>query len=56
MGDDLDRIFDCVVIGAGPGGATAAIALAQKQRSVLLLEKDSWPRDRPCGGGVAPAA
>ncbi|MGD1936012.1 MAG: NAD(P)/FAD-dependent oxidoreductase [Cyanophyceae cyanobacterium] len=56
MGDDSNRIFDCVVIGAGPGGATAAIALAQKKRSVLLLEKAPWPRSRPCGGGVAPAA
>ncbi len=47
--------FDCIVIGAGPGGSTAALTLAQSQRRVLLLDRSPWPRDRPCGGGVAPA-
>ena len=47
--------FDCIVIGAGPGGSAAAIALAQRHRRVLLLDRSAWPRDRPCGGGVAPA-
>ncbi|MEM9770787.1 MAG: geranylgeranyl reductase family protein [Cyanobacteria bacterium P01_D01_bin.73] len=56
MGNEPNQTFDCIVIGAGPGGSAAAIALAQQNRQVLLLEKDSWPRDRPCGGGVAPAA
>ena len=47
--------FDCIIIGAGPGGSATAIALAQRNRQVLLLDRSPWPRDRPCGGGVAPA-
>lgn len=36
--------FDVVVIGGGPGGTSTATALAQKGRSVLLLEKEHFPR------------
>lgn len=47
-------IFDCVVIGAGPAGAAAAYQLSKNGCSVLLLEKASLPRYKPCGGGVSP--
>lgn len=48
-------MFDCIVVGAGPAGATAAYHLAKRGRSVLILEKASLPRYKPCGGGVSPA-
>jgi geranylgeranyl reductase family protein len=48
-------MFDCVVIGAGPAGASAAYHLAKRGRSVLILEKQSLPRYKPCSGGVSPA-
>jgi digeranylgeranylglycerophospholipid reductase len=35
----LQRRYDLVVVGAGPGGATAALVAAQAGLSVLLLEK-----------------
>jgi flavin-dependent dehydrogenase len=35
---------DCIVIGGGPAGSTAAAFLAQRGRSVLLLERDAHPR------------
>ncbi|MGD1898731.1 MAG: geranylgeranyl reductase family protein [Phormidesmis sp.] len=46
--------FDCIVVGAGPAGASAAYHLSKKGHSVLLLEKASLPRYKPCGGGVSP--
>lgn len=48
-------MFDCVVVGAGPAGASAAYHLAKQGRSVLILEKQSLPRYKPCSGGVSPA-
>lgn len=48
-------MFDCIIVGAGPAGGTAAYHLAKQGRSVLVLEKESLPRYKPCGGGVSPA-
>lgn len=44
--------WDAVVVGAGPGGSTAAYALARSGARVLLLDRATFPRDKPCGGGV----
>ncbi len=44
--------YDAIVMGAGPAGSTAARLLAREGASVLLLEKQKLPRDKPCGGGV----
>ena len=38
------RDFDVVVIGGGPAGAATAIRLARRGRSVLVLERDVFPR------------
>ncbi len=47
--------MDCIIVGAGPSGASAAYHLAKKGHSVLILEKASLPRSKTCGGGVSPA-
>jgi geranylgeranyl reductase family protein len=47
-------MYDCIIVGAGPAGASAAYHLAKRDRSVLLLEKEALPRYKPCGGGVSP--
>jgi flavin-dependent dehydrogenase len=44
-----DRCWDVVIIGAGPAGATAARQLAQMGKSVLLVDKASFPRWKVCG-------
>ncbi len=48
-------MYDCIIVGAGPAGGAAAYHLAKRGRSVLVLEKESLPRYKPCGGGVSPA-
>ncbi|MCW7991800.1 hypothetical protein XF35_43130, partial [Streptomyces platensis subsp. clarensis] len=46
------EVWDVVVVGAGPAGATAAYAAAVAGRRVLLLEKAELPRYKTCGGGI----
>lgn len=45
---------DVIVVGAGPGGSTAARYLANRGLAVSLLEKASFPRDKICGDGLTP--
>ena len=37
-------MHDVIVIGGGPAGSTAATILAQRGRSVMLLEREQFPR------------
>src|SRR5437764_6006626 len=53
-GADVDA--DVIVVGAGPGGATAAYHLAQAGVSVIALEKSQFPREKVCGDGLTPRA
>jgi flavin-dependent dehydrogenase len=43
-GNGSEHGFDVAVIGGGPGGSSAATALARRGRRVLLLERDRFPR------------
>lgn len=43
---------DLIIIGAGPAGATAAWQAARLGLAPLLIDKDRFPRFKPCGGGV----
>ncbi|CAL9353025.1 geranylgeranyl reductase family protein [Streptomyces sp. enrichment culture] len=47
-----ENVWDVVVVGAGPAGASAAYAAAVAGRRVLLLEKAELPRYKTCGGGI----
>jgi geranylgeranyl reductase len=46
------RIYDAVIVGGGPSGATAAHELALAGQTVLLLDKSG--RIKPCGGAIPP--
>lgn len=43
---------DVAVVGAGPAGATAARSLAEAGVRVALIERESLPRYKTCGGGL----
>ncbi len=44
MSIDRSADFDAIVIGGGPTGATTGLCLARAGRSVLIIEKASFPR------------
>ncbi len=44
------RLWDVVVIGGGPAGALAAHQLARRGRSVIVIDKTTFPRHKVCGG------
>jgi len=45
--------YNVVIIGAGPAGSFLAYKLGSKGKSVLILEKDAFPRYKICAGGLA---
>ena len=45
-----------IVVGAGPGGSAAALALRRRGIPVLLLERARFPRDKVCGDVLLPGA
>ncbi|MBK9159504.1 MAG: geranylgeranyl reductase family protein [Propionibacteriaceae bacterium] len=47
---------DVVIVGAGPGGSTAARYLAERGLTVSLVEKTTFPREKVCGDGLTPRA
>jgi geranylgeranyl reductase family protein len=47
---------DVLVVGAGPAGCAAAVALARAGRDVLVCDKATFPRDKCCGDGLTTGA
>lgn len=44
--------YDVVIIGAGPGGISAAHNLINNNMSCLLIDKQKFPRNKLCAGGI----
>lgn len=50
--------FDLVIVGAGPAGAAAALTARRTapDATVAIVERATFPRDKPCGDGLSPDA
>ncbi len=49
-------IYDVIIVGAGPAGATFAREVAVHRENVLLIDNQSGTNKKPCGGLLAPDA
>ncbi len=45
--------FDVIVVGGGPSGSSAAAFLSIAGKSVLLLDRAQFPREKVCGDGIS---
>jgi geranylgeranyl reductase family protein len=48
--------YDVIITGAGPAGTAAGFDLVMAGYSVLLLDRQEFPRKKPCAGGLTPKA
>lgn len=48
--------YDVIIAGGGPAGSIAARRAVKNGLSVLVLEKETYPRSKTCGGGVSQKA
>jgi geranylgeranyl reductase family protein len=46
------KVWDAIVVGAGPAGCACAYDLAASGQTVLLLDKAVFPRMKACAGGL----
>src|SRR6516225_5156494 len=46
---------DVLIVGGGPAGSSCAWKLAGSGLDVLVLDRKSFPRDKPCAGWITPA-
>jgi geranylgeranyl reductase family protein len=46
------KVFDVAIIGSGPAGASAAFELSKSGITTVIIEKETLPRYKTCGGGL----
>jgi geranylgeranyl reductase family protein len=51
-----DLVCDVLVVGAGPSGIAAALALQSAGQDVIVIDKAFFPRDKCCGDGLTTGA
>jgi len=54
MNNHTAEIYDALIVGGGPAGASAAIRLALGGARVLLVEQKKFPRAKLCGEFISP--
>ncbi len=52
----MNGSYDVIIIGAGPGGCSAASFLSKAGHDVLIIDRARFPRDKTCGDGLSVTA
>jgi geranylgeranyl reductase family protein len=52
----VTKVWDAVVVGAGPAGSATAAHLARAGLDVVLVDRSRFPRDKPCSEYLSPGA
>ena len=52
----MSERYDLIIVGAGPSGASTAYHAARAGLEILLIDRQEFPRDKPCGDGLMPHA
>ncbi len=52
----MKNSYFAVIVGAGPAGSFLANYLASRGKPVALIDKQEFPRYKPCGGGISAKA
>lgn len=47
-------VCDVLIVGAGPAGRSGAWKLRDSGLRVVILDRQSFPRDKVCGGWITP--
>lgn len=50
----MTKNVDVIIVGGGPAGAACAWKLSQHQVDLLVLDKATFPRVKPCAGWITP--
>lgn len=45
-------MYDLIIVGAGPSGASLAYFLGNTNYKILLLDRSEFPREKACGGAI----
>jgi geranylgeranyl reductase family protein len=49
-------MYDVLIVGAGPAGSSCARACAAAGLKTALIDRNAFPRSKPCGGAVSEQA
>ena len=56
MSRGFSKMYDLLIVGGGPSGSSAGRLAGQKGLKTLLIEKETFPRYKPCGGALSEQA
>ncbi|MFO7257123.1 MAG: geranylgeranyl reductase family protein [Bacteroidota bacterium] len=51
--DQSEGAYDVIIVGAGPAGASCALALSRSDLKVCVIDKAVFPRDKICGDALS---